>query len=63
MDHIHVVKKGKEDSAEYTKPFYMELIGYGKPVDTAVYITILEALKEERIEETYIRLLVVQGIY
>ncbi|WP_265430092.1 RNA-directed DNA polymerase, partial [Klebsiella pneumoniae] len=57
LDHIHTINQVIEKSAEYTKPLYMVFIDYEKAFDSVSTAAVLEALKDQGIEETYIALL------
>lgn len=57
MDHIHVVNQIIEKSAEYNKPLYMAFIDYEKAFDSVETAAVVEALRYQGVENTYITLL------
>lgn len=57
MEHIHVINQVIEKCAEYNKPLYIIFTGYEKAFDSVNTTAVMDALKDQGIEKTYLRLL------
>lgn len=61
LDHIHVVKQIIEKSKEYNMPLYCCFVDYSKAFDSLEHEKIWQALKNQGIENKYIR--IIRNIY
>ncbi|GBP07182.1 Retrovirus-related Pol polyprotein from type-2 retrotransposable element R2DM; Endonuclease [Eumeta japonica] len=57
LDHIHAVRQIIEKYEEYQLIYYIAFVDYSKAFDSLVHTNIWEALKEQGIEQKYIRLI------
>ncbi|GBP18411.1 hypothetical protein EVAR_14806_1 [Eumeta japonica] len=57
LDHIHAVRQIIEKDEEYQLVYYIAFVDYSKAFDSLVHTNIWEALKEQGIEQKYIRLI------
>ena len=57
MDHIHVINQVIEKSAEYNQPLYMAFIDYEKAFDSVEISAVIEALRNQGVEEAYVNIL------
>ncbi|KAG6454358.1 hypothetical protein O3G_MSEX008707, partial [Manduca sexta] len=61
IDHIHTIELIIEKYQEQQRPLYLAFIDYQKAFDTVTHASIWESLKEQRVNEKYIR--VIRSIY
>ncbi len=56
-DHIHVINQIIEKSAEYNLPLCMAFIDYEKAFDSVKTAAVMQALKQQGVDELYIKVL------
>ena len=56
-DHIHVLNQLMEKSTEYDKPLCLAFIDYEKAFDSVEISAVMQALRKQGIQETYVRTL------
>ena len=61
MDHIQVLREIIERCNEYEQPLCLAFIDYEKAFDSVYTSSVVEVLKEQRIDEAYVDL--IQNIY
>lgn len=57
IDHIPATNRIMEKSTEYNKHLYMSFIDSGEAIDSVETAAVMEAFREQGLEETHIRLL------
>lgn len=57
LDHIHAVRQIIEKYTEYQLIYYLAFVDYTKAFDSLIHANIWEALREQGIEQKYIRLI------
>ncbi|GBP54675.1 Retrovirus-related Pol polyprotein from type-2 retrotransposable element R2DM; Endonuclease [Eumeta japonica] len=57
LDHIHSVRQIIEKYREYQLVYYLAFVDYSKAFDSLIHANIWEALREQGIEQKYIRLI------